>query len=222
MIAFQRAGAELALAYRWSELDKLFLAKWHDGDGQRIVIHLLDADRVKRAREDLLAALEFSAREREAYLAETDDDCEWVPNPRQDSHPMPLAVDDELYARWAEILADAHHLLASDDGISLREAAALVDRRMALLVPDAYLDVGRMLREPQDFVIDICPIPACRPRTSQRMVRGLLGHGYVDKMHPTPLVARARHIVDQLDRREDCSNASCATCSGSTRPRVGD
>ena len=28
-----------------------------------------------------------------AYLAETDDDREWVPNPKQQSHPMPLPVD---------------------------------------------------------------------------------------------------------------------------------
>ena len=197
MIAFQRAGAELVLAYRWSELDKLFLGKWRDGDGERIVIHLIDADRVKRARSDILAGLDFSAKERQAYLAETDDDREWVPNPRQTSHPLPLPVDDALYARWAEILDAAQHLLASDDGISLREAATLLDRRAALLVPDAYIDLGRMFREPQDITIDLSsdrPTPA----VGERVARGLLGHGYVEHMHASPLVGTLRHTIDDV------------------------
>jgi hypothetical protein len=201
MVSFQRAGAELVLAYRWSELDKLFLGKWHDGDGQRIVIHLVDADRVKRARTEILAGLDFSAKERAAYLAETDDDREWVPNPRQKSHAMPLAVDDSLYQRWADILGDAHHLLDSDDGISVREVAHAIDKRLAAIVPDAYVDVGRMLRDPQDIVIDMTLDE--NPATVERVIRGLFGHGYVDKMRPSPLVGRLRLMADDINSGDD-------------------
>lgn len=145
MVAFQRAIAELVLAYRWNELDKLYRSSTED---DKVVLHLADAARVRHARELVLAGVGFAARARAAYLAETDDDREWLPNPRQHSHPIPLAVDDALYARWRDVTDDIHRLLASEDGLALVELAAILAPRHARDMPDAYLDVGAMLREP--------------------------------------------------------------------------
>jgi hypothetical protein len=195
MIAFQRAGVELVLAYRWSELDALFTR------GQRsLTIHLVDPGRVKRAHDLVLAGLGFSGQERAAYLAETDDDREWVPSPRQRSYAMPLAVDVELYAGWAAILGDARNLLASRDGISMREVARLIelDDEDIARVPDAFVDLGRMFEEPKDIVIDLS-----KKEPDALFWRGLLGNGYRDSMHPSPLVARLRGMKDELSRGED-------------------
>ncbi len=194
MIAFQKAGAELVLAYRWSELDKLFLRKSDARGDQRVVIHLIDADRVKHAREDILAGLAFSAAEREAYLAETDDDREWVPSPRQVNHPMPFTVDQALYTHWADLLGDANKLLTSDEGVSLREAAEVIDAHAGRLVPAAYVDIGRMLRDPEDIVIDLGALDQRVPPL-ERIARELLGHGYAEHMRASPLVGRIRHML---------------------------
>src|SRR5439155_5752453 len=73
MIAFQRALGELVLAYKWSELDKL-MRLFGRGKDHRLTIHLLDAGRVHRARDLVLAGLDHAERSRAEYLAETDDD----------------------------------------------------------------------------------------------------------------------------------------------------
>jgi hypothetical protein len=202
MVAFQHAGVELVLAYRWSELDKLWSGKDNDGEGARIVIHMIDSDRVVRARKDLLAGLDFSAAERAAYLAETDDDREWVPNPHQHNAGMMLPIDDELYRHWDEILGDAHKLLDSEEGLSLREMARVIDRRAALITPDAYIDLGRMLREPQDIVIDIKDLDKT-PAGVEKVARQLIGHGYVEQMRASPLVGRIRLMVDDVSNGAD-------------------
>lgn len=195
MISFQRAAVELVLAYRWSELDKL----WRGADAQPLTIKLIDPGRVKHARELFIAALGFSSQERDAYLAETDDDREWLPNPRQKSYAMPLDVDDGLYATWAQVISDVHRMLSSQDGVGFREVVQLfADPGDAEKVPDAYLDLGRMFREPTDIVIDLRSAA-----TPEAFLRGILGNGYAKTMRASPLVARLRHMKEALDTGED-------------------
>lgn len=199
MVAFQRAGAELVLAYRWSELDKVLFRR---GEGTPIVIHLIDPDRVDHARELVLAGVGFADRCRAEYLAETDDDREWVPNPRQHSHPVPLPVDDALYARWGEITGDVRRLVASEDGISLRELGSALDADLGRDMPDGYIDIGRMLREPTDIILARKDGSDERVQL-ERYLRGLLGHGYAQRMRASPLVARLRHMQSELENGED-------------------
>jgi len=200
MLSFQRAGVELVLAYRWSELDKLFAG---GDDKLHMTIKLIDPGRVSHARALVLAGLGFADQTREAYLAETDDDREWVPNPRQKSYAMPLAVDPKLYSTWAAVVGDVRRMLESQEGISLREVAAIiVGPRHIADVPNAYVDLGRMLREPTDMVFDINDdLP--RPQMYERIFRGLLGHGYAESMRASPLVGRLRHMKEELERGED-------------------
>ena len=197
MISFQRGVVELVLAYRWSELDKLF-----SGNDRSITIKLVDAGRVRRAHNLFVSALAFSGQEREAYLSETDDDREWVPNPRQKSYAMPLVVDAELYETWGKVLGDVQRWLAGQEGISLREAAALIDEDDANMLPAAYVDLGRMLGEPTDIVFDLRSDGA-KTAVIERALRGLLGNGYVKSMRASPLVGRLRHMKEQLSRGED-------------------
>jgi len=193
MIAFQRAVVELVLAYRWSDLDKLL----YHGD-PALTIRMVDKGRVTHAHKLILDGLGHADRCRELYLAETDDDREWVPNPSQKSHPIPLDVDANLYATWAAVTGDVRRMLASEEGISLREVAQLVDARAAMLVPDAYVDLGRMLREPTDVTIDLkhaSPTPA----GIEAAFRQVLGNGYAARMKPSPLPGRLARMVKELE-----------------------
>jgi hypothetical protein len=202
MIAFQRAGVELVLAYKWSELDKLF--NGHDGRDEKLVIHLSDAHRVQRARELVLAGVGFADRCREEYLAETDDDREWVPNPRQKSHAVPLEVDGALYETWAATTGDVRRLLSSEEGISLRELGDAVEHHLGRYMPDAYIDVGRMLREPTDIVIDLSrENDKESPELYAHVLKGLLGHGYATGMKSSALVRRLERMKRDLEHGDD-------------------
>ena len=193
MIAFQHAAVELVLAYRWSDLDKLL----YKGD-PTLTIRLFDRSRVAHARALILDGLAHADSCRALYLAETDDDREWVPSPRQKSHPIPLEVDDALFATWGAITGDVRRLLTSEEGLSIREIAQLVDRRAALLAPDAYVDVGRMLREPTNFSIDLKNASAT-PAGVETTLRNLLGNGYATAMKPSPLPGRLMGMMKTLE-----------------------
>ena len=199
MIAFQRAAGELVLAYKWSELDKLF----RSGGPPAITIHLIDKPRVTRARGLILAGLGFAERCRAAYLAETDDDREWVPNPRQRNHPMPLEVDDAVYQTWAGVIGDVRRMLNSEQGLSIRELSRLDDDELAARVPDAYIDFGRMLAEPTDITIDFSKERARDLASAEAVLRGVLQNGYQTAMPPSPLVGRLHRMKAQLARGED-------------------
>jgi len=202
MISFQRAAVELILAYKWNELDKLF--NGHDGDGAKIVIHMNDPKRVQHARDLIIAGVGFADKCREEYLAETDDDREWVPNPKQKSHAVPLDVDGALYETWAATTGDVRRLMQSDEGISMREVASMIDKSLGREMPDAYIDVGRMLREPTDIVIDLSKENQSeKPEAIERIMRGLLGHGYQTSMKSSPLVRRLDRMKQDLEHGDD-------------------
>jgi hypothetical protein len=200
MISFQRALGELVLAYRWSELDKLLAA----GSPEGLTIRLDDKARVQRARELVMTGLGFAERCRAAYLAETDDDREWVPNPRQKSYAMPLEVDTRLYTTWAEVIRDVRRLLASEEGISMVELAGALDDDLVAMAPNAFIDFGRMLREPKDIVIKLeFADRGPDAKSAERVLRGVLGNGYAHRMRASPLVGRLRLMKGELDRGED-------------------
>jgi hypothetical protein len=201
MISFQRAAIEIILAYRWSELDLLFGA----GDPQKIVIHIDDKSRVRRARSLILAGLDAADRCRRAYLAETDDDREWVPNPAQRSYAMPLEVDATLYATWEGVLGDVRNMLESKAGISLREVKGLVGDPDAP-IPDVFIDIGAMLRDPKDIVLDFTRFDGHvgdKRANVDAILRDVLGNGYKKSMKPSPIVARLRRMKDELSRGND-------------------
>jgi hypothetical protein len=200
MISFQRAAIELVLAYKWGELDKVF--NGHHGDNEKIVIHLNDAARVQRARDLIIAGVGFADKCRAEYLAETDDDREWVPNPKQKSHAVPLDVDAALYETWAATTGDVRRLLNSEEGVSLREIGAAVDPELGREMPDAYIDVGRMLREPTDIEIDTHEEKDERAQIA-RFVKGVLGHGYATGMKSSPLVRRLDRMKRELEHGDD-------------------
>lgn len=204
MISFQRAAVELVLAYRWTELDKLF--KWKlfgsNKDMPVITIKLVDAGRVKRARELILTGLDHADKTRLAYLAETDDDREWVPNPKQTSHPIPLPMDATIYATWEGVIGDVRRMLTSEEGVSIKGFMFLLQPSAAAIVPDAYLDFGAMLREPKDISLDLSD-DSETPQNIERMLRGVFGNGFKPTMKASPVLGRFARMKEELERGSD-------------------
>jgi hypothetical protein len=203
MVSFQRALLEVLLAYRWSDLDRVLFG---GGAGEpRLTLRLGERARIAHARALLLAGLDAADRARVAYLAETDDDREWVPSPRQKDHPIPLPADEALYETWAGVVADLRRLVTGEEGLSVAELAQLGDHTWPR-PPGGYLDFGRMLADPGDIVFEFATldgVDARDPASVERALRGVLGRGYAETMKPSPLVGRLRRMKGEWDRGEE-------------------
>ena len=199
MISFQRMLAHLGMAYRWSAL-----ASGLRGDESRVLrVPLASAGDVKRAGELALTALDHAERCRQAYLAETDDDREWVPNPEQKSHPVPLEVDAALYQTWGGALSDLEGLVRGETGVPLGELLALVpEYRGPTNV--GYVDVGRIFSQPRDIVIDVRGIDDLEKAQANPgpLLKSFFGGLWRETMKPSPIVGRARAARDSLMRGE--------------------
>jgi tetratricopeptide (TPR) repeat protein len=131
------AMAEFALVYDWkASFDASFhlyfpkaglpfqssLAPRRDGDWEGNLadfiafIHLLhlqpvEPERLPRVREHLLGMIAMSRASWSAILAETDDDREWIPNPRQTGRFPRMQVTGERVAAWQALLTGAEDAL---------------------------------------------------------------------------------------------------------------
>jgi len=70
-----------------------------------------DPARLSRAREHLLTTIASSRRMWQFAQAETDDDHEWIPNPRQSSPLLTMSVTQEQVNGWHEFLDELEALL---------------------------------------------------------------------------------------------------------------
>lgn len=137
------------------------------------MIHLLDLPlrepaRMADALEHLEAAVRWNRAAWEAILAETDDDREWLPSPRQSgvipSRPggPPLEVTEAMVASWLELLDESEALLqgrkllpywrvADGRGVNLRRVFEAPQRLDLLLwlqgaAAAPYLEEGELTR----------------------------------------------------------------------------
>jgi hypothetical protein len=70
-----------------------------------------DAKRTDDARTQLLAVIDQSRQSWKAILAETEDDREWIPNPKQKSVLTDMEVTQETIDAWLAFLDDGQQLL---------------------------------------------------------------------------------------------------------------
>ena len=205
MLSFQRAVLELLQAYRWDEVDQLRAVI--AGSVQTVTIRLGSKERVARAKDLLLEGLAHADRTRREYLAETDDDREWLPNPRQKSHPMPLPVDDALYQTWEQVTGDLSRLLSSQEGVSVAAAAQLGDHQWTQ-PPNGFIDIGRLFSEPGDIEIPIETLTHSHfghdqpdgAAESEKLLQSIFGKSYVEKMAPTPLLGRFERMKNEVQQ----------------------
>lgn len=197
MVSFQRAAIDLVLAYRFEDLE---VTKGKSSDGT-YVIHLKDASRVRDAKRLILAGLDHADRTREAYLAETDDDREWVPSPRQASHPLPLPVDEALYATWKDVITDVRSLVHGSEGIDVAELARLAGAKLKR-APHGFVDVGRLLSDPHDLSLSEEALEHAE-RDPDRALKSLFGDAYVAQMKPSGLPRRLLRMSQEIERGEE-------------------
>jgi hypothetical protein len=209
MVSYQQALVNVALAYDWTWIDDLMK---DDDDGgvdkdkvRTVTIKLIEPARIAKARELLLAGLAASAETRAAYLAETDDDREWVPSPKQKNYASPLVVDAKLYQTWEDILGDIRALVAGETGLSFEAIGKLAGVKNG--TPKGYVDLGAMLTTPKDIVWDLGAMDRIedekntkkRVAMTTKLFKQLLGDGYKAKMKPSPLTNRLLQIRKDLD-----------------------
>lgn len=196
-VNFQMAALNIALAYDWSEINRLI----RDGFSNtlEIRIRLQDRSLIAKARKNILAGLDCAEQARLSYLAETDDEREWIPNPRQKDHPMPLPVDDELYKTWEGVLKDVRKLVSGEEGLRLADVADLLKMRIDP-APRGFLDIGRMFDHPKDIAININELAFLeRSRDLEGMLRVVFGEYYVYDKKPSLITARLKRMKHEID-----------------------
>ncbi len=205
MAMFQHAALDIVMAYDFTDLDQLILMEQIP---QAVSLRLVDKSRIKRAKALILEGLTAAERSRKLYLAEADDVNEWVPNPRQQNHPLPLPVDDALYETWGQILADIVRLVQGQEGLSIAELAQLGDHRWET-PPRGYLNLGQLFDEPADVVFRIKTIKELgdmrgeNPALVEKILSEVFGAKYSMSMKPSPLLGRLQRMKSEIERGQD-------------------
>ncbi len=202
-VSFQRAALLLVLAYDWNALDQVIAALDDRKKPKVLVIRLKHPQRVADARTLILAGLAHADDSRRAYLAETDDDREWVPNPRQRNHPLPMPIDQAVYDTWEGVVGDLTRLVQGHEGLSVAQLAQLGDHQWAR-PPQGYLDIGRMLSQPKDIVIKPTELERLvEARQVETALGSVLGTYYVKRMKPSPIIGRLNRMKGEMERGEE-------------------
>jgi hypothetical protein len=205
MVGYQQALVDIVLAYDWTWLDQLVKDDFDDASLKTITIKLIEPARIANAKKKLLVSLAASDATRLAFLAETDDDREWVPNPKQKSFASPLKVDDRLYKTWEAIVGDIRDLVDGKTGLSFEAIGKLFGIKKG--APKGYMDLGAMLSTPKEIVWDLGAIDRIedeknmkkRTAMATKLLQQVLGNGYKAKMKSSPLTDRLLQIRKDLD-----------------------
>ena len=111
---------------------------------QFALLHLIqwpagDKARMSRVRQHLKSAIALSRETWKAVLAETDDDREWLPSPRQESRAIPsLPISDEMLTGWLAALDDFDALLDGEKLLSHWRFNKGIDLRMFFEEPQPF------------------------------------------------------------------------------------
>lgn len=202
-VGFERALLDVVLAYDYSGVNEA-MREGRDIP-KEIKLRLVDKKRIADAKERLLEAIDQSAACRKAYLEETDDDREWVPNPRQKSHPMPLPVDQALYDTWGGVLDDLRKLAKGEEGIGAADVANLVKGEMAVSGARGFVNLGAMLDHPKDIVLHGQDLEMLdmKPLNLGAMLGAVLGEYYVADMKPSALPKRLLRMKGDIDAHNE-------------------
>ncbi len=203
MVSFQRGFINMVLAYSWADSTKLMAAFFSKPN--QITIKLEDASRMAKARDLYLQALDYSDQCRAAYLAETDDDREWVPSPQQTNYGAPLPVDEALYQTWEGVVRDLRMLLQGKEGLQLALLAEF-DENPWPRAPQGFVNIGKLFSQPIDINLDIATLENINFENIDEVEKGLasfLGRYWEGSMKPTPLVKRVKRMADELERGEE-------------------
>jgi hypothetical protein len=184
-IHFHRAVFDLILAYDWAMITR-FDSKMNE-DGM-FTIKLISPERMAQMRGHLLAGLSLSNESRKSYLAETDDDREWIPNPGQKSRAMPMPASKELYATWETIVTGLQKIMKGEEGLEL---SALFNYMSKDGGKSGCIDIGGMLSHPKDIELDIAKILKLSGKDDyDAIMREIFGKFYRTDMKPSTSITK--------------------------------
>ena len=174
---------------------------------QKATLRLKEKERVAKARALVLTGLDAAETSRKLMLEETDDDREWVPNPKQKQHPLPFPVDEALFETWAGVLGDVRALVQGKTGLALADLAELNEKRDPQeRRAKGFVDVGRMFDAPADIVAEEGMgrgLKRGEADALEALARDFFGAAYKDSMPPSQLPQRLLRMKGELDRGED-------------------
>ena len=131
----------------------------YDVDPRTGNVVLVDPERVRAvAYRRLLEGIRQSKMLRESLLKETDDDHEWIPNPRQRDTAFPLAMDAQTFATWGTLLDEIQRLVQGksllgghvDGAPNLAQSFLLA----GLCKPGQGIDVHDLFMRPLEHPLD--------------------------------------------------------------------
>ena len=144
---------------------------------QGFQIRLRDPDRIRKlAYQNLLGGLRASALLRQSLAKETDDDDEWIPNPKQVRTSFPLLLDAQTFATWGELLGHMEKLFRGQTllggTVESQEFRNVRDLSGGVCPPGQGIDVQSQFTDPirdptgPDVLKARCALPtAKRPMT---------------------------------------------------------
>ncbi|OGF67859.1 MAG: hypothetical protein A2Y62_01180 [Candidatus Fischerbacteria bacterium RBG_13_37_8] len=206
-VSFQRAAINIILAYDWKALMDLF----EKSLPAELKLSLTAPERIAESRKQILEGIKYAQQARMMYLKESDDDREWIPNPHQKNHPLPLPVDDELYETWQGILQDVQNLTEGKEGLSVAEIAQLGDHQWKT-PPKGFINIGKMLEKPKDIVISLDTLEQTILSQSRQneeveaietVLKELFGDYYVPEMKSSPILKKFLRMKAEIQRQEE-------------------
>jgi hypothetical protein len=196
MISFQRAVFDFVLAFRFEDA----IAQALQNDDQ-FRIPLDSKERITAMRTRLLEGFGHSDASRLAIVAETDDDREWVPNPGQKNHPLPLPVDQKLFDTWATIVDDLRKLVKGQESIDVAQAAQAGDHQWKN-PPQGFINIGTLFEHPNDIVISKDQAESVEDqerKAVEKFLSTMFGAAYVPSAKASGLITHLRRMRDEVE-----------------------
>ena len=110
---------------------------------------LVDAERMKSSRQHLLAMIAQSRESWSRALQETDNDHEWIPNPKQ-TGVLNLPVRNELITGWHAVLNEMEDVLEGEKLVPMLRDFAWVNS-VDTTKADRGINLKKFFDEPSDF-----------------------------------------------------------------------
>lgn len=104
---------------------------------------------LKSAHQLIGRGMALSAEMRRTVLAETDDDQEWIGNPRQASSVFPIPLDEQDFAAWGDIMKELIALWQGRSLLPTTQGGAGLLAGIAPLCPEGMgLDIAATYKQP--------------------------------------------------------------------------
>jgi hypothetical protein len=198
LVNFQRSLLALGAAYDPN-------MTWRSRDAETMQLKLRDPKKLLAAQARLLEGLTHAEHCRTLVLAETDDEREWLPNPKQKNHALPMPVDDALFETWAGVLRDVRALATGQEGLSVTEVVQLGRHRWEQ-PPGGFIDFGAFFTQPHDLTVSASQLKQLKrhdgPGISE-LLGQILGNASKATMPASPLPARLQRMNAEVERGDE-------------------